>query len=387
MRRYLLMLCLLFALAATAHAQSNSLIADDPPYFCPNTASPHYQNAFPRYDVATRSLILVDGTTDETVRTLGPIENNVRIINWSPDCRYLSGAVGLIITSGEVEWLEGEDFVSWTGRATSWEETRRIAIWDAIAGQRIGTSPLNYGRYLFTIGGEAVLWSPDSTKAIIRGGCYSVFDSCVFERVRIDYIFTPSTGQFTRIEGLTGNFEENAGNFNQVFWEPGTNRIWSSGVSGIPVYDLNSGERVAYYTSGTPAYFAFSPDRTHLITYVPEANLRFPAFGSVRVYNLQTGEAQAVNVEGFAARLNADPNRHAVALSLDNRYLAAGYDAIRVWDLQNLPAAEAERLPIYRHGGPQALINELRFADNGVIETVSADGVQQWDLHTGVYIP
>ncbi|MEO1439007.1 MAG: hypothetical protein AAFV33_01310, partial [Chloroflexota bacterium] len=74
-------------------------------------------------------------------------------------------------------------------------------------------------------------------------------------------------------------------------------------------------------------------------------------------------------------------------LSLDNRYLAAGYDAIRVWDLQNLPAAEAERLPIYRHGGPQALINELRFADNGVIETVSADGVQQWDLHTGVYIP
>jgi hypothetical protein len=58
-----------------------------------------------------------------------------------------------------------------------------------------------------------------------------------------------------------------------------------------------------------------------------------------------------------------------------------------VWDLQNLPDKVEDRLPIYRHGGPEALITSLRFAEPGVIETTSKDGVQKWDLHTGVYIP
>jgi hypothetical protein len=64
-----------------------------------------------------------------------------------------------------------------------------------------------------------------------------------------------------------------------------------------------------------------------------------------------------------------------------------GYDALRVWDIQHLPANFEDRLPIYRHGGPEALIQSVRFADWGIIETTSADGVQRWDLHTGVYIP
>lgn len=46
-----------------------------------------------------------------------------------------------------------------------------------------------------------------------------------------------------------------------------------------------------------------------------------------------------------------------------------------------------DRLPIYRHAGPEATIWSVRFADWGVIETTSAEGVQRWDLHTGEYLP
>ncbi|MFN8531242.1 MAG: hypothetical protein U0670_21785, partial [Anaerolineae bacterium] len=88
--------------------------------------------------------------------------------------------------------------------------------------------------------------------------------------------------------------------------------------------------------------------------------------------------------EGFAAPDITFSPDHPVALSPDHRYLVAGYDAIRVWDLQNL---SSDGLPVYRHGGPASLIESLSFSAPTLIETHSADGVQHWDLFTGVYLP
>jgi WD40 repeat protein len=108
---------------------------------------------------------------------------------------------------------------------------------------------------------------------------------------------------------------------------------------------------------------------------------------SLTVYDLATMTSTEVNVEGFAAPSIPLAKYHPVALSPDNRYLVVGHDALRVWDLQNLPTDIADRLPIYRHGGPKALILSVTFSEPSVIETTSGEGRQKWDLYTGAYIP
>ena len=131
--------------------------------------------------------------------------------------------------------------------------------------------------------------------------------------------------------------------------------------------------------------FNFSPDGSRVIVY--SYYFFYPdGAGSITVYTIDTGEAQVVNAEGYAAQPIAITDNQPVALSPDNRYLVAGYDAIRVWDLTLLPVDRAARLPIYRHGGPNALIHSLRFVASDVIETVSDNGIQKWNLHTGIYI-
>jgi WD40 repeat protein len=97
--------------------------------------------------------------------------------------------------------------------------------------------------------------------------------------------------------------------------------------------------------------------------------------------------ATPVYVGDIAGAYIIEGDRHPVALSPDNRYLVVGYDALRVWDLTSLAPAFEERLTIYRHGGPESLITNLRFVDHGVVETTSNDGVQWWDLHTGEFVP
>ncbi len=381
-----------FAMSTVVFGQNVDLPADEPPFYCPNTQGTHYQNAFPRYNIVTRSLLLVDGATGETVRTLGSIKNNLRLISWSPDCRYLSGAVGLIIT-GEPDRLDSEVYITWTGRATAWQETRRIAIWDTIAGERMVTTPINAGRYIY-YDGSPVIWSPDSRKAIALGGCASIFASCQYERITVDYLIDLESRQVTQFDPvISGGREYNAGNFNQVLWDLEANRIWTSSSGSVLIYDLTTGGTVSTYSNTGSLFsdetrFLFSPDGTRLITYAPDLGgiAQYNTSGELTIHDLRLGETTTVNTQRFTARPNVDPNKHAVALSPNNRYLAAGYDAIRVWDLKNLPESKAERVPIYRHGGPDALITELRFVDDGIIETVSGDGVQKWDLHTGVYV-
>lgn len=162
------------------------LLSDDPPYPCPYTDGAFYQpNVFPRYDVSQGALVLVDTTTNATVRVLEPIRENVRIINWSPDCRYLTGAVGEIrLAQADQEWLGGEDFVYW-GR-----DERDIVIWDALQGGRIHEVP-NPRRYVLE---QAVFWSPDSQRALIMGG-WGPRD----ERYRFDFIWRRDTNTSFRV--------------------------------------------------------------------------------------------------------------------------------------------------------------------------------------------
>ena len=107
---------------------------------------------------------------------------------------------------------------------------------------------------------------------------------------------------------------------------------------------------------------------------------------SVTVWDIDRFTAYAINVEGFGLPYTEDRSCDPLALSPDNRYLVIGSAAIRVWDLQNLPAVFEDRLPLYRHEGPVSRIGCLYFIDNTTIETISSDGIQRWNLHTGELI-
>lgn len=367
----LLLLCITL-LALPVHAQDN-LTSDEAPYFCPYSGGAYYQpDVFPRYDAATRSLVLVN-SSGETVRVLDVIEENVRIINWSPDCHYLTGAVGLLrypldIPSPYV--YRGQVVVRWYHKD--------IVIWDATTGTRIQTFKDNPGRYLASAAQTSVIWRSDSAYALILGGI-----SERYKRIHEDYIWNSSANQFCRVGLLPENqwYPESRASFNQYYWDTAHGWLWGSGKGGVAVYDIITCEETQFFQLGAyltwrESRFAFSPDSTFLAVYTVSQSEG--GQGGITVYDLSSPDPIYVNAEGFAGH---------VALSADNRYLIAGYSAIRVWDLQNLPENYNDRLPIYRHGGPEALIWSIRFSSPGVIETTSEEGVQHWDLHTGAFVP
>jgi hypothetical protein len=356
-----------------AQAQDTPILSDDPPYPCPNANGAYYQaGVFPRFDAATRSLVLVDAN-GATIRTLDHIEQNVRIINWSPDCRYLTGALGVIgrYESGESR-SSGEDYVNWDSR-------QELVIWDVYSGQRL-TSLVRAGGGSF-LPSNLVRWSPQSDRALIATAYYGHF------------LWRADSQAVTELERADLGGWYRGYSMNQLYWDTSRQWLWSTATGNVVTFDMESGLVQAVFSvcpNNTPAdcwgetRFGFSPDSAKLIVY--SLNAPRMDWGSITIHDLTTREAMTVNTEGFAAPHIPYSTTYPVALSADNRYLIAGYDAIRVWDIQNLPATFEERLPIYRHAGPEATIDSLRFADWGIIETTSAEGVQRWDLHTGAYI-
>jgi WD40 repeat protein len=379
------LICVL-ALIVPAYAQEN-LVSDEPPYTCPHTNGAYYQpGAFPRFDASAKTLLLVN-SSGETVRVLDSIEENVRIINWSPDCRYLTGAVGLItsasaLTSPEVR---NQPTIKW--------KNRDIVIWDATTGGRVHTLENNVGHYMPGVAQPAVIWHPASSYALVLGGCYSIRHTCIFEREHEDFIWHRDNNHSYRIDapedGQTAFF--NRASFNQYYWDVARSWLWGSGPGGVSAYDITTGQEVRLFPNRqqptlAETRFRFSDDATLIVVYgisQPGA----PADGGITVYDIETAAPVYVNAEGFGAPNIPLADYHPVALSADNRYLIAGYNAIRVWDIQNLPASVDDRLPIYRHAGPEALIWSADFSDWGVIETTSEEGTQHWDLHTGAFIP
>lgn len=164
-----------------ASAQNN-LVSDDPPYPCPYSNGSYYQaGAFARFDAPSQSLLLVAGN-GETVNVLDTIDENVRIINWSPDCRYLTGAVGVIRYGSEDSYpsVRNQQIVSW--------EHKDIVFWDTVTGGRVHTFENNAGRYLASVVQPVVIWQPESAYAVVLGGCGKVRYTCVYERIHKDYI-------------------------------------------------------------------------------------------------------------------------------------------------------------------------------------------------------
>jgi WD40 repeat protein len=90
---------------------------------------------FPRYEANNQRLVLVNWNTGEDVRVIETAlaAPEFQITGWSPDCRFLTGAIGAADETGLVYW----DTVIWdttiSARAGTFEDARRVPYpltWD-----------------------------------------------------------------------------------------------------------------------------------------------------------------------------------------------------------------------------------------------------------------
>lgn len=328
----------LLILSSAVQAQS----PDITPTLCPHTGNAHYRPEI-AFAVEDGSLLLVDSTSGTTLQVLDTqlLSYLPRNIYWGQNCRYIV-AVNV--------WRPFEPY-----------PRRFTSIYDTLTGQRIFHSRRE--PWWFTI-----LWSPTQEQFLIKSvtGMHLMSETIaepvlLFPRFRYGnamryYAWDMERGQ------LLVNFWENAGY--------------------LMIYDIHTAAVRAAIThpevcSPTGVYYTESTDQRYLIVYTIRGE---PA--CAMIYDQETG---AIVAEVNAERLTALDERQ-ITLSPDGRYLVIGIQALRVWDLWNLPDTFEQRLPIYRHEGPVTAIQSVTFLDNTTLETVSEDGVQRWEVESGTQV-
>lgn len=274
---------------------------DLPPIPCPYTDSASYHPEI-AMTVQNGTLALMDATSGATLRVLDTqfLSYYPRSIYWGETCRHI------------VAYNVWRPFDPYPRRFTS--------IYDTLTGQRIFHSRREPWWF-------EILWSPTREQFLIKSvtGMYLMSETLsepvlLFDRFRHGnamryYEWDMARGQ------LLVNFWENAGY--------------------LMIYDMNTAAILATLSnpevcSPTGLYYAKSADDHYLIVYTIRGD---PT--CVTVYHRDTGTIVAqVNVERFTA-LDVEQ----MALSPDGHYLAIGIQALRVWDLWNLPELFEERLP------------------------------------------
>lgn len=339
MIRVLISLILFMLIAPLTAAQTT------PPDIAPRTCNHRDAvNARPEiaFTVQDGTLSLVDAASGGVLQVLATDYLNFypHNIHWLENCRYL--------------------FVENVWRPDGTDTRRFNIIYDTYTGQPIFQSG-------FERLGIEFVWSPSRQQFLIKSltGLYLMSESMdapvLLETRMLHYRFA----RFYR-------WDEARGQLLVQFWRnPGY----------ITVYDIHTGAEIVSF--GHPD--ACSPyelnttglDGRYVVAYTLRGD---PA--CVTVYDRDTRTVvTSVNAERYTG------DRNNIALSPDARYLVVGFDALRVWDLTAQPEDFTARLPQHRHAGPVGTVVSLAFVDETTIETVSTDGVQRWNVHTGELTP
>ncbi len=322
-------------------------------------------NAMPVYDGANQRLALKDWNTGEVIRVLAEgLPHPYFVRSWSPNCRYIVA----ITTQHDGICPDG------------------LLLMDVTTGdlrQHLdGFCDHSYGSY------GRVFWKPDSSVAVLTAWYRFVGPgSSTYPQL----LWHSATNQLITIQPYSQDYiNRNLPDMAQVYWDDSRGWVWMSGGGGILAFDINTGIQQASFENypfnrqlyrehiTTVSYFTFSPDGTKVVAHGQRYTLGDEA-PAMTVYDIASGQGTQVNVERNGVG--------AVALSADNRYLVMGYDALRVWDLHNLPEQPEDRLPVYRHGGPGSFIRTVRFIEATVVEVTTERGITRWDILTGANIP
>lgn len=299
---------------------------------CPHTDGEHYQaGVFPRYEYRNQRLVLVSWNTGKLVQEVETSlqTSRLNIMNWSPDCRYLSAALE----------VNGKTIIN---------------IWDVVKAEVVSE-----------FANAGVRWSPDSQQAIISNREGLV-------------LWNLADNSQTDLMPFSGDdFISQWDNERGEVWILPYSHYYSA--DGVTVFDRSSGQQVGYYDNpagdSSQVGFTLAAEGSRVIVYT----MRSGHGGEAGVTVWERGTEQHIDLN---AGTDGSDYQARIALSPDNRYLAIGGNNLRVWDLVNLPAALADRKPVI-YSGPEVTINEVRFVNDGLLETVSSNGTQQWDVATG----
>lgn len=327
---------LMLSVFIPVHAQTPA--PDYTPEICPYPENRNYRPNI-GHTVQENRLLLMDVTTGAALMTLDDSVLTYREYNiyWGQNCRYLIAANIY------------KPYDPYPRRFTT--------IYDTLTGQPIFQS----GREIWF----ETLWSPTREHFLIKSltGIYLMNESLPAPVLLFDrHLY----GSYTRY------FE----------WDMAHGQLLTSfqrNSSYLMVYDIHNGAALAAISqpemcTPTGVYFTTSADERYLLVYTFRGE---PA--CVTVYDRDTGTIVAqVNGGGPTAR-----DDEQFALSPDGRYLVIGMRALRVWDLHNLQEQFIDRLPLYRHEGPIAVIQSLHFVSGDIVETTSQEGSQRWNILTG----
>jgi hypothetical protein len=304
---------------------------------CPYSDAEFYQaGIFPRYEFRNQQLLLINWETGaEIALEMSLNVPEFRVINWSPNCRYVFG------------WLAGQGY----------------AVWDVITRTRAGSIAVNMPN-------AAPIWD-----------------------ARSQYLIIPAARQGTYLWEVPANrqtlINENPCGFWEAMWDHGRGQViavaplaatpsWCSANATemrIYAYDLGSGAQVASYEaagSGGRLSFEMTADMRYLLISNYGSNMItiWDRAGGAR-RTLDTGEPLT-------------HNSRRIALSPDGRFLAlarAGGLEIAVWDAFALN--DAMQAPLFVYGGPEGRIRQLDFIDGLTLQTTTAVATQRWDVLTG----
>lgn len=325
---------------------------EDGDYYRPGlTADITNEHGVHLYDASTGELVQSLDTAG-VVSQYGTNTLYTTRLYWGRNCRYLY-AIN--------HWrTDGSEFPS-----------RYAGLYDTVTGQRLG---LWEGRDFNEF---QMVFSPDrrSTFFKVKDGSYLLsdgWDAPVFLQPR-------------SYRGTHPNLPSTESQTFRIDWDVQRRAVyivWRAMPHDLYLYDLDTGAVRAQI--GLPQERCSPPIdvlRTpaqdgHLLLYTTHQYGGSEA--CLGVYTLDSG-AFVTLPAGERTFYEMDQ----IALSPSGRYLVIGMRALRVWDLQTLPADFEARQPVYRHEGPASIIGALSFVDEDTVRTRSADGVQHWNILTG----
>ncbi len=296
----------------------------------------------------------------------------LRWSEYSPSCRYLTG----VFRTPENP-----------------NDQRLYIVWDFETGQRVIVTARPYSNNLTSMYQYQIIpnvnWHPDETEVVISSW-WDIPHPGFSDTFGSRHLYKLDSGEHYELTCVDSCAN---GMFKNVFWDDERNWLWVSGKLGVVVYDRSNGAEIRTFRNPTWVsiwakyqghLWQFSPDKSLVIIYSHENSGYSDA---LTIYDIDRFIAYDINVEGYIPsafqRPRACTGLTSFALTPDNRYLVMGYTTLRVWDIQNLPEAYEDRLPIYRHPGPDANIHCLRIVSDRVVETITDYGIERWHIETG----
>ncbi len=310
---------------------------------------------FLRYNSASKQIVLQTGWSNhkETVLVLEQSDIPIwRQNNWSPDCRYISAALGD-------------------------KHHTDTVVWDVVLRRRIAIFPDAHEiPHPFS-------WSPYSGLALIqtrRGG----------------YLWNVATDTKTLLhEGVItrSGYSPQVTNFYDFSWDEKRGQLLAIGVNtpdGVTAYDAHTGQQIAFYSVPQPTgivSFRLSPDGSRIDVY----SQPYYYIYALGVFSKQESNEAIWDRDHGTPLLHFKPAYSYLVFSPDGHYLAAKTKgALLFWDLTR---PNADSSPSYSRDYGTYNTYSFSFVDNTTFEVTvdpTADNKHKsftrWDIVSGAFL-